>query len=154
MLDLGTAVRLEGVADDGVVGSEKFLGHSVAKALGEGGGAFHVGEEDSCESGRVAARSAVRPASFRLLLEKEIQDGLADLKKGLWPGSVPIAFDGNETRVRDGAGDLASLLEGYGEVASCVHNQGGRPHHSKEVRDVNLSVRLDHGGGVYGSGGL
>src|SRR3990172_6336695 len=52
VLDLGAAVGLEGVADDGVVAAEELLRAVVAEALGEGGGALHVGEQDRHEAGR------------------------------------------------------------------------------------------------------
>src|SRR3989304_78143 len=46
VLDLGAAVGLEGLADDGGVGAARFLGGGIAEALSQGCGALHVREQD------------------------------------------------------------------------------------------------------------
>src|SRR3990172_10443113 len=48
-LHLGAAVSGEALPDDALVLAEEFAGLGVAEAMGQGGGALDVGEEDGAE---------------------------------------------------------------------------------------------------------
>ncbi len=94
VLDLGATVGLEGIADDAVVGAQHLLGLGIAQALGEGGRALHVGEEDGDKAGRSRSRCGL------VAFAQELVDGRHQRLRVTDPRHYRHPFQKRQTGIR------------------------------------------------------